>query len=458
MPDSPARSTARAADRSHNRAAMTSLHRLGPIYLQPGISRWNTVTLLYAAVFSICLQVFVSFGQPYILAVNLALPEDQQGSVVGNLNVLQELVILGLIGPLGALSDLIGRRTIFVGGFLMLGLGYALYPFADSVGMLMAFRAVFAVGCAAVAGMLATVVTDYPQERSRGKLVSLTGVLNGVGLGVIMALVFSRLPAWYLSMGNSELAAGRYTYLTVAVVCVITALVVRAGLRAGTTTPKKHKRSFTSLLREGIAAARNPRISLCYGSAFAARGDAVIIGNFLSLWVVQASQAEGHSSGDALAVAGRLFAITLISALLWAPVMGFLIDRINRVSALAVAMLLAALGYLGIGLIKDPLSDATIPLLVLLGIGQISAMLGSQTLIGQEADPEIRGSVLGVFGLFGALGILISSWLGGQLFDRWMPAGPFVMMGVANACILCWAVIVRIFAGNTVAPRSTGMT
>jgi hypothetical protein len=51
--------------------------------------------------------------------------------------------------------------------------------------------------------------------------------------------------------------------------------------------------------------------------------------------------------------------------------------------------------------------------------------------------------VVGAFGVFGALGILVASSVGGQLFDKWDRSGPFVLMGVLNGLVLVWALVVR---------------
>ena len=70
-------------------------------------------------------------------------------------------------------------------GYLMIMAGYLAYPFATSVLMLTMFRAIFAVGAAAVICTFTTVLTDYPQEMSRGKLVALGSVLNAFGLAIL---------------------------------------------------------------------------------------------------------------------------------------------------------------------------------------------------------------------------------------------------------------------------------
>jgi hypothetical protein len=52
---------------------------------------------------------------------------------------------------------------------------------------------------------------------------------------------------------------------------------------------------------------------------------------------------------------------------------------------------LASIGYLAMGLIGNPHESGSIVYFVLLNIGQISAFLGSQSLIGQEAPKPDRG-------------------------------------------------------------------
>jgi predicted MFS family arabinose efflux permease len=52
--------------------------------------------------------------------------------------------------------------------------------------------------------------------------------------------------------------------------------------------------------------------------------------------------------------------------------------------------------------------------------------------------------VLGVFNLFGAIGIAVCVGLGGWLFDHWYYNAPFMMMGIINASVLVFALILRL--------------
>ena len=101
-----------------------------------------------------------------------------------------------------------------------------------------------------------------------------------------------------------------------------------------------------------------------------------------------------------------------------------------------------------------PTARSAIPVFVLLGIGQISAFLGSATLIGQEAPKVNRGSVVGVFNSAGAIGILIASGIGGRLFDTVGPSAPFVLVGFFNGLVLLAAIAVRILSPGSLKPDS----
>jgi len=166
----------------------------------------------------------------------------------------------------------------------------------------------------------------------------------------------------------------------------------------------------------------------------------------VSAWVIQVAPGAGVAIPDAMAQAGKLMGLMGAVTLLWTPLFGIVLDRLNRVSGMALAMLLAALGYGSMGFITSPLDNAMLPAFALLAIGQGSAIIASVTLVGQEAGPAERGTVIATNGWFGAVGILIASLLGGYLFDVFGPWAPFVMIGVFQAAVCGFAVIVRITA------------
>jgi MFS family permease len=107
-----------------------------------------------------------------------------------------------------------------------------------------------------------------------------------------------------------------------------------------------------------------------------------------------------------------------------------------------IAMTLAAIGYYVIGQVDDPYNmPVMMTATFILGIGEISAVVVGNALLGQEAPARIRGASVGVFGLVGTAGILFATYFGGQVFDAFGYGTPFSMMAGVNALIAVWALI-----------------
>jgi MFS family permease len=418
-------------------------YRIGPIHLAPNVLPRHGWTFLVAAFFSIGLMIFISIGQTYILNEHLGVPESKQGAVSGNLVFLTEIVTLLLFLPAGVLMDRIGRRGVYAAGFLILALTYVLYPFAESVESLYLYRILYAIGVVAVAGGLSTVLADYPAERSRGKLVAIVGVLSGLGV-VLISQGLGALPKVFSGAGFDGVAAGRLTHFIVAGLAVAVALLLMWGLKPGVPVRLQDRPSVRELLVGGFAHGRNPRILLAYASAFIARGDQSVNAIFLVLWGTLAARAAGIESASAVMSGTLIFVMAQIAALVWAPILGPVLDRIDRVTGLAICMALAALGNLSLLALEDPLSTYGPVFFILLGIGQISVYLGGQSLIGQEAPAGQRGSVLGAFNVAGAIGIILITPVGGYLFDRLDPRAPFVVVGVINVMLVFASLYVRL--------------
>ncbi len=426
--------------------------RFGPVILAPGISRGNAWTLLLACFVSVGFLSFVNIGQAYVLNANLGLAANEQGGISGYLAAWSEVVVLSLIGVFGVLSDRVGRRPIVVAGVLIMALSYVIYPLAGEEWHLFISRSVYAIGIAAMIGMMGTLIQDYPDELSRGKMIALTGFFNGIGVVFVNGFL-GRTPEIFVSEGMNPVQAGQYSHWLVAAILVPCALLMLKGLKGGTMVRQEERPEMRALWLGGLRAGRNPRIALAYLSSFVSRSDFVVIGTFTVLWATVAGIEQGVSAADAVKRGAILIVVANGSAMLWMPVMGWLIDRINRVAALTIGALIAALAFASMGLVEDPLSNASLPWFALLGIGQTSCFFTSQALIGQEAEIKERGSVIGMFGICGAAGILFATSVGGQLFDAWMPAGPYVLIGGANALVfLCALIVWRISPGEN--PRS----
>jgi len=229
--------------------------RFGPVNLMPGISRGHAFSLMWGAFTTIGLLTFVAVATPYVLTANLGIPESEQGTVTGDLVFWAEITQILIFGLVGVAADRIGRNWLYAMGMLGMGAAYAFYPFAESIGELTIYRVIYALGLGTSTGMLATVVADYPQENSRGKMLALVGFLNGLGVILVVALL-GNLPEMLVAAGYTDITAGRYTHAVAVVGCAVTAVVLGFGLKKGTPVHREERLPVLELFRSGQRAGR----------------------------------------------------------------------------------------------------------------------------------------------------------------------------------------------------------
>lgn len=414
--------------------------RLAGLWFVPGLTTTNAWSFLFVSFTTVGLLTAITGVQTNVLSENFGIPARDQGQWISGLVLWTEFVLLAVFGLVGVAADRIGRRQIFAIGLLLMGLSYVFHAYAFEIWQLFGARVLYAVGIGAATGMLATILADYPQEISRGRVVAISGALTGLGV-VLIKLMFgdgARVLVESLDLPeDSVLPLGLFL---VAAVAFVTAAVAAWGLQPGTPTTREERPPVKELLTAGVREAiRNPRIAVAYAGAFVARSDLVILGSFLTLWGRFAVESAGLTGSEAQAMSVRPFAVAQTAGLLWIVVLGFLLEKRDRLLALGVAFGVATIGYLGMWFVGDLLSVRSIPFLCLLGAGQISAFWGATTLIGREAPKASRGTVVGAFNLSGVLGILVFVALGGYLYDRHGPVAPFIMVGLANLLVMAAA-------------------
>ena len=428
--------------------SLTAGYRLGPLQFATGMSGLNAWTYLYVCLAIMPVISFLSFSQPYVLTEIIGIPPERHGQVTGLLITMHEIVVLALVSFAGGLSDRVGRRPLYATGTLIAGAGFALYGMASTIGDLYVGRFVYAVGLAFVGVMIAITAADYAAESSRGKIAGVSGVLNGLGIGIATAL-FAALPAIFKAQGMTSAEAGRYMLFVMAGLAAVTAVIMQVGLKGGTPSGTGVRVSLPRILQIGIRQGLgNPRLLVCYAGSFISRADLTLVATFVSLWLQRVGRDEGLDGPEALAKAGLMFALIQGSALLWAPVAGALIDRFHRLACVVAALLLGAVGYTLLGLQDQPFSLLGYLGCVLVGMGQMSVILSVTGLLGQETPLDVRGSVIGLAGFCGSLGILITSLAGGYLFDYWRISGPIILVGLANLAAFVFALVVWLRSGR----------
>ena len=405
------------------------------------MTRGHFFSLLGASFFTIALLSVIGNLQPYFFREILGVPDNKVGSLAGSLAGFNEIVFIVTASFVGAASDKMGRRGIYAIGFALMAVAYTLYPLATISDQLYAFRGIFAVGAACVSAMIAAVIADYAIEKTRGRLVGICFFLNGIGIATLIG-VGAGLPKILEKIGVAPEQIARCSYWTIAALCLIPLVIVAFGLQPGAPARLEQREPLLSTLTIGLRAAREPRVLLAYLSALVSRGDLAVLSTFFLQWLTIVGVSQGMSTAEAQSAGRIFFVVTQLSATLWAAVVILFVDRFDRTLGVALAMTLAAVAYLTVGLIPDPLSPVMYGAAVLLGIGEMSGILASQSLVGQVAGDRGRGAIIGVFSMFGAAGILLITFLGGRLFDSWRPSAPYIVMGVADTVLAICALLI----------------
>ncbi|KJZ72132.1 hypothetical protein HIM_08505 [Hirsutella minnesotensis 3608] len=98
----------------------------------------------------------------------------------------------------GRLSDIFGRKTIFIAAVLLLALADLLCGLSASPGAFYVFRAVAGVGGGGITNMAMIIVSDVVTLERRGKYQGITGSMIGLGsvLGPFLAAAFAERATW----------------------------------------------------------------------------------------------------------------------------------------------------------------------------------------------------------------------------------------------------------------------
>jgi len=428
----------------------TGQEKIGPVLLQKGISRHNAMALFYSGAMTIIFVTFLNLVNPYLLEEHLSLPDDIRGNFTGNLYVMAEIVSLSLTIPLGVLSDRVGRRIIFGTGFVIVSIALLLLPTATTPMEMVVWRLLVSAGIACCTTMTASLIADYADNSSRGKILAFNGIFSALGIVIVASLILSSLPDRFQSLGYDPITAGKFTYWIAAALAVIAGCVAFKGIR---NIEKPHEdeslplaETFKTGMKEIIG---NPRLSLGAGATYVSRGDLTVLAAFFSLWIVAVGTGGGMDTGEAQAKAGMLFGISQLAVPLFLPVVGWLVDKLDRVTALAWAMGLAAIGYTWLGLVEDPINSPVIYFAgIITGMGEAAVIVTAPALVGQETPRKIRGSVIGTIAFFGAIGVLVNVKVAGLAYDNISYTAPFLIMGGLNALMATWAILVRWRCGH----------
>jgi MFS family permease len=423
-------------------APVSKQRSIGPILLAPGVLPSQVAVFVLVVVSALCVVTFLPMMQAFVFTELLKVPKAEHGRLTGNLVTTQQLAVLFFVGVAGSLADRIGRKKVLV----MAILGYVgcmvAYPLASGVAMLFVVQFIFGLMTTGHIAGSATMIADYPDNASRGKFVAAMLLIQAAVSALLVGFVGARLPSWLVAGGANQADAGRWAFWAVAGVAglavMVAVLFLRDPPRMGAKAPQARTlgeglRTFWSNLRLVVAHGRqNPRFGLVMTMGLVIRSDYFVMLSFVSLWVVNAATGTGVTSADALKHAGLLMLTFKLSTAAAQAVFGFVADRIDRSRLLVASLLLTGLALISTLLVHDVFSLTMFIVVGVIGITESALIVCGQSMLGQEAPPDLRGSAMGIFYFGGTLGVVVMSFVAGFVFDKIGHAAPFVMVGLLN--------------------------
>ena len=372
------------------------------------------------------------------------------------------LASIALLPAIGRLGDLLGKRRVFLTGFVAFGIGSTLCALAPTIEALILVRAIQGVGGAVLASLGLALVTDVFPAAERGRALGVNGAVMsaGVVLGPSLGGLVADALSWRWVFGSGLLVAAAGWYLawrvvprqarserrgfdvagavTVAASLMSLSLALTAGQAQGFTAPPVlaafaaamllallfvtiERRARDPVVDLRLFRARALSIGLLTGlCTFVSISGVIILMPFFLEGVI------GYSPRQV----GLLMAVVPMVLVVAAPIAGWAADRFGERPVTVVGLTSVLIGYLLVGRLDEA---TTVPVYLLsflpvgLGMGTFqtpnnSAIMGavkrtrSGTAGGLLALSRNLGQVLGV-------AVLASVWAARAVTRAGAPVG-----------------------------------
>ncbi len=402
-------------------------------------------TYPWLVVGTVCLGAFL--GQMDASIAGLILPtleESFQAPVasVEWVSIAYLLALASLVVPLGRLADLLGRKMLYTTGFLVFVVGSALCGVAPSLGWLIAFRVLQAIGAAMLQANSVAIIAATARPQQLGRAIGIQGAAQAVGLAVgpslggllISALgwhwvffisvpfgLLGTLLGWLILprtqrvTATSETTPERFDWIGAAllgpsVAAGLFALTYGNGWGWTSLRTLGAAGAMVALIAAFVVAERRSAhplvdLSLFRRTAFS-RG---IVAGLLSYAVLFGSlfllpfyleRIRGHAPAET----GLLLTPIPVALGLFAPVAGALADRVGSRLPTVAGMLLAAIALAAVAFLPRAPFTAILGALALLGIGLGLFTPANNTAIMASAPPNRLGVAGGILNMTRSLG------------------------------------------------------
>ncbi len=334
-------------------------------------------------------------------------------------------LVSAIVSPMwGSLADRKGRKLMLLRASLGMAIAILLQAFATNVWQLFLLRALMGLTSGYIPNAMALVASQVPRERSGWAISTLStaqisGVIGGPLMGGFLA----------------DHVGLRAVFLITAVLLVISFLVTLFLIKEGArpTTSKAERLSgkavFASLPYPWLMISlfiTTMVIQLCNGS----------VGPILALFI----QSMAPDSNNIAFLSGMIAAVPGISALMSAPRLGKLGDRIGTGRILMATLIVAVVLFFAMSFVTTPFQLGV--LRFLLGFADGAMLPAVQTLLIKYSSDRVTGRIFGYNQSFMYLGNVAGPLMGATVSAmagfRWVFAATAVVV-LLNIIQLAWA-------------------
>jgi MFS family permease len=313
--------------------------------------------------------------------------------------------------PFGKLSDRFGRRPVMLAGLALFATGGVVAALSDSMGMLIAGRAL--QGCGAIAGVALAFAADHTRVQNRSVIMAIIGM--GIGASFLLSMMIA-VPL------STLLGLNGLFWLTAAL--GVMGMLLVFSLPAALVTKEE------VLQESGHSATVWPfALSVCLLHAVMTLLFVVLPGMLVSKF------------GFELEYHWRIYVPSMLgSVVLVFPLLRRIAARKQEFSAMPLAFLAlgAALGLMSLG--GSLLAIIGFSLVFFLAFNLLEAAMPS--MVSQLTGTSGRGQKMGLYTTFQFLGAFVGGLGGGWLLGY---SGDVVTLSVAGLFCTLWAIAMLVW-------------
>ncbi|BDH46868.1 MFS transporter [Salmonella enterica subsp. enterica serovar Choleraesuis] len=304
-------------------------------------------------------------------------------------------MVSAVVSPMwGSLADRKGRKLMLLRASLGMAITILLQAFATNVWQLFILRGVMGLTSGYIPNAMALVASQVPRDRSGWALSTLsTGQISGVIAGPLLGGVM----ADHLGLRTVFLVTSGLLMVSF----LITLFLIKEGVRPKVSRDERlsGREVFATLPYPWLVISlfvTTLVIQLCNGS----------IGPILALFI----KSMAPDSNNIAFLSGFIAAVPGVSALISAPWLGRLGDRIGTARILMATLCVAVVLFIAMSFVTSPTQLAV--LRFLLGFADGAMLPAVQTLLVKYASDKVIGRIFGYNQSFMYLGNVIGPLMG----------------------------------------------